>query len=157
MADHTLLADLSSVLELTGNVKTFLNNTRDRLKGANRRQFMAQFVQLLGRGGQLRAEHELGWDRKTIAKGMKEIASGITCVDDFSSRGKKPTEVHLPNLLTDIESIIAPICQTDPTFRTSDLYSPITPKEVCRRLIEDMGYCPDSLSTERTIRKKWIN
>jgi len=115
---------------------------------------MAQFVQLLGHGGQLRAEHELGWDRKTIAKGMKEVTSGITCVDNYSSRGKKPAEAHLLNLLTDIESIIAPICQTDPTFRTPDLYSPITPKEVRRRLIEDMGYCPDSLPTDRTIRKK---
>ncbi len=154
MADHLLLANLSSVVDLTDSVKTFLNDTKERLKGANRRQFMAQFVQLLGRGGQSRAERELGWDRKTIVKGVKEITSGITCVDNFSSRGKKPAEAHLPNLLADIESIIAPICQTDPTFRTADLYSPITAKEVRRRLIHDKGYSPDTLPKERTILEK---
>ena len=46
--------------ELTSETKALLKETRDKLKGAERRQFMARVVSVLGRGGQLRAEKELG-------------------------------------------------------------------------------------------------
>ncbi len=140
--------------ELTYETKRLLQETRDKLKGAERRQFMARVVSVLGRGGQLRAEKELGWDRKTIIKGMKEVKSGITCIDNFSGRGRKPAEVHLPNLLEDIKSIVHPVGQTDPTFRTTNLYSPLTAKEVRRRLIEDKHYSSDIVPARRTISEK---
>ena len=38
----------------------------------------------LGYGGQLVAQEELGWDRNTIRKGIKELTSGITCLDNYS-------------------------------------------------------------------------
>jgi hypothetical protein len=59
---------------------------------------MAQTVKLLGHGGQVRAEKELGWDRGVIRKGIKELESGITCIDNFSARGRYRAEKHLPNL-----------------------------------------------------------
>ena len=140
--------------ELTSEIKRLLQETRGKLKGAERRQFMAQVVSVLGRGGQLRAEKELGWDRKTIIKGTKELRSGITCIDNLSGRGRKPAEVHLPNLLEDIKSIVNPVSQTDPSFRTTNLYSPLTAKEVRRRLIEDKNYSPDEVPARRTISDK---
>ena len=154
MYDHEHNLNLSAIDELTSETKAFLNETRDRLKGHERRQFMARVVSLLGRGGQLRAEKELGWDRKTIIKGMREIKSGITCIDNFSGRGRKPAEAHLPNLIDDIKSIVNPIGQADPTFRTTNLYSPITAQELQRRLIEDKGYLPDKVPARRTISDK---
>lgn len=154
MLDHNLLIDLPDIKELTPEVKKFLNETRDQFKGHERRKFMARVVKLLGYGGQLRAERELGWDRKTIIKGTKEISSSITCVDNFSGRGRKSAEAHLPNLFDHIRKIVDPVCQTDPTFRTTDLYSPLTAQEVRRRLIEDMGYSPEVLPTRRTISEK---
>jgi hypothetical protein len=140
--------------ELTAETKEFLQETRNKLKGAERRQFMARVVSVIGRGGQLRAEKELGWDRKTIIKATKELRSGITCIDNLSGRGRKPAEVHLPNLLEDIKSIVNPVSQTDPTFRTTNLYSPLTAKEVRRRLIEEKNYWPDELPARRTISDK---
>lgn len=140
--------------ELTAETKVLLQETRGKLKGAERRQFMARVVCVLGRGGQLRAEKELGWDRKTIIKGTKELRSGITCIDNFSGRGRKPAEVYLHNLLEDIKSIVNPVSQTDPTFRTTNLYSPMTAQEVRRRLIEDKHYLPDKVPARRTISNK---
>jgi hypothetical protein len=154
MSDHKHNLNLSAFDELTSETKAFLNETRAKLKGHERRQFMARMVSLLGRGGQLRAEKELGWDRKTIIKGTKEINSGITCIDNYSGRGRKPAEAHLPDLLDDIKSIVNPVSQTDPTFRTTNLYSPITAKEVRRRLIEDKGYLPEKVPARRTISNK---
>jgi len=135
-------------------MKIFFNETRNKLKGHERRQFMARVVSLLGYGGQLKAEKELGWDRKTIIKGMKEVKSGITCIDNFSGRGCKRCEEHLFSLLDDIKKIAEPITQTDPTFRTTNLYAPITAREVHRRLIEEMNYTDKELPTIRTISNK---
>ena len=42
---------------------------------------MAQTVKEMGKGGQRRAEKELGWNRDLIRKGKRELESGIICVD----------------------------------------------------------------------------
>ncbi len=142
------------LIQITPEMKYFLNQTREELKGPERRQFMAHVVSLMGKGGQRRAKAELGWDRDTIRKGMKELKSGITCIDNFSGRGRKRAEEKLPFLLEDIKSIIEPICQTDPTFRSTQLYSPITAKEVHRRLIELKGYSTVEIPSIITINRK---
>ena len=108
----------------------------------------------MGKAGQLRAEKELGWDRKTIIKGTKELDSGVDCVDNFSGRGRHCIEKKLPNLLDDIKQIVDSLSQCDPTFRTTELYSPLSAKEVYRRLIEDKQYSRDLLPTIRTISNK---
>jgi hypothetical protein len=143
-----------SILEITPELKEVLNETRSALKGSDRRKFMARIVKLLGPGGQRQAERELGWDRKTIIKGCHELTCGFDCKDDFSGRGRKPAEAHLPDLLDDIRAIVEPKSQTDPTFRTTQLYSPITAEEVRRRLIESGKYSDVELPKVRTIQKK---
>lgn len=51
------------------------------------------------------AQRELGWNRRTIRKGMRELISGMTCVDNYDARGRKRIEEHLPQLLEDIKSL----------------------------------------------------
>jgi hypothetical protein len=135
-------------------LKAALNETRAKLKGFDRRRFMAQIVMSLGRGGQRRAMRELGWNRNVIIKGIKELKSGLRCIDDYSSRGRKPSEHHLPNLLDDIRAIVEPVSQVDPTFRTDQNYCPLTAGEVRRRLIDEKKYTDEELPKERTIRSK---
>jgi hypothetical protein len=143
-----------AIAEITPELKAALNETKAKLKGFDRRRFMAQIVIALGPGGQRRAMRELGWNRNVIIKGMKELKSGIRCLDNYSGRGRKPVEHHLPNLLIDIKSIVDPVSQIDPTFRTDQNYCPLTAGEVRRRLIDDKNYTDDELPTERTIRSK---
>ena len=92
------------------------------LKGSQRRLFMARTVQAMGRGGQRWAEEHLGWCRDTIRKGTHELRSGMTCVDAFSARRRKPAEEHLPRLLDDIRDIVDGQCQADPRFQTGRLF-----------------------------------
>ncbi len=87
---------------------------------------MAQTVALLGRGGQRFAETMLGWSRPTIRKGQIELESGMEFIDRFSDRGRKRAEHHLQDLLEDINAIVDPVSQADPTFRSKRLYSPLT-------------------------------
>jgi hypothetical protein len=141
-------------MELTEVVKELLMETAKALKGSARRMFLARTVQALGEGGQRLAERELGWNRGTIRKGLHELKHGIVCSDAFSSRGRKRSEEHLPNLLSDITAIVDGQSQADPQFRTNRLYTRLTAAEVRRQLIIQKGYTDDELPTAETIATK---
>jgi hypothetical protein len=141
-------------MELTDSLKTMLIETARSLKGSARRLFMARTVKELGEGGQQRAARELGWGRMTIRKGLRELDSGLACLDAYSLRGRKRAEDHLPNLLTDIKAIVDRQSQADPQFRTQRLYTRLTAAEVRRQLIAQKGYTDAQLPTAETIGAK---
>jgi hypothetical protein len=140
------------MLSLTPETISWLKETANLLHGAERRIYMAKTVQLLGNGGASKAQRMLGWDRNTIRKGRNELSSG-PIKDNFSARGRKKAEYHLPNLLSDIQKIAEPECQTDPTFHTQKLYTRLTAKE-CRKRLLNMGYADETLPTEKCLSEK---
>ena len=154
MADRKIDMPTHAIERITPELKAALNEAKNKLKSSDRRRFMAQIVESLGPGGQRRAQRELGWNRNTIFKGTKELKSGIDCIDNFSGRGRKRCEDHLPHLLDDIKDIVEPVSQVDPTFRTDQCYCPLTAGEVRRRLIDEKNYSEHQLPKERTIRSK---
>src|SRR3954464_10446921 len=131
-----------------------LIDTAKSLKGSQRRAFMAKTVKAMGRGGQLWAEAHLGWNRGTIRKALHDLRSGMTCVDAFSLRRRKPAEEHLPRLLDDIRAMGAGQSQADPRFQTKRRFTRISAKEVGRQLISQKGYTDEQLPTQQTINKK---
>jgi hypothetical protein len=141
-------------VELTEPVKALLREAARGLKGGERRRFLARTVQELGPGGQRRAERELGWSRVTIRKGQRELASGVACVDGFALRGRKRAEARLPGLLADLEAVVAGQSQTDPSFRTTRLYTRLSAAEVRRQLIAERGYTDEDLPCVQTIGAK---
>jgi hypothetical protein len=141
-------------MELTESLKKIFTETGRALKGSARRIFMVQVVKALGKGGQRRAEVELGWHRRTIRKGTRELESGFQCYDNFSARGRKPAEHHLSKLPDDIKAIAEAESQTDPTFKTTRLYIRLSAAEVRKQLIKQKGYCDEALPCEDTIGNK---
>jgi hypothetical protein len=131
-----------------------LIDTARTLKASQRRLFMARTVSAMGRGGQVWAEAHLRWNRETIRKGMHELRTGMTCVDAFHCRRRKPAEEHLPRLLEDIRSIADGQSQADPRFQTDRLFTRISAAEVRRQLIAIKGYTDAELPTQQTINKK---
>ena len=131
-----------------------LIDTAKILKASQRRLFMAKTVAAMGRGGQIWAEAHLGWNRQTLRKGMHELRTGMTCVDAFSSRRRKPAEEHLPRLLDDIRTLADGQSQADPKFQTKRLFTRISAAEVRRQLIATKGYTDGELPTPQTINKK---
>ena len=113
---------------------------------------MAGIVRTLGRGGQRFVEDELKWNRKTIRKGERELVSKTDQIDRFHDRGRKPIEEHLPSILEDITEIVRPESQTDPTFKSTRIYTPLTAEEILNRLSELPQYKGVKLPCERTIR-----
>lgn len=115
---------------------------------------MAEVVAAFGRGGQRLAESILGWNRKTIRKGAREIATGQPIQDRFQDRGRKKVEEHLPLLLGHIRAIVEPESQADPTLRSPRIYTPLTAAEVRQRLRAQFGYKDAELPCVRTLRTK---
>jgi Rhodopirellula transposase DDE domain len=141
-------------VELTDTRKAWLIETAKALKGVDRRRFLARTVKELGPGGQRLAERALGWNRQTIRKGLRELASGVTCLDAFALRRRKRAEEHLPHLLRDIQAIVDGQSQADPDFRSKRLYTRLSAHEVRTQLIVQQGYTDDELPTTRTISTK---
>jgi Rhodopirellula transposase DDE domain len=141
-------------MELTDSLKALFIETAQALKGSARRRFLARTVQALGAGGQRRAERELGWNRQTIRKALRELETGLTCLDGVALRRRKRAEEQLPHLLDDITAIVDSQSQADPQFRTNRLYTRLTAAEVRRQLIAQKGYTDAEWPTERTIAPK---
>jgi hypothetical protein len=141
-------------MELTDSLIALFIDTAKTLKGSARRIFMARTVKELGPGGQRRAERELGWSRVTVRKGTREVESGVPIPDNFSARGRKRAEDHLPNLLNDIRAIVDSQSQTDPQFRTNRLYTRLGAAEVRQQLMAQKGYTDTELPPTQTINTK---
>ena len=87
------------MIELSEGLKSLYIKTAKKLKGNEKREFMAEVVKGLGIGGQSLAERELGWNRRTIRKGMGELQNGQPFIDGRQRSGRKRVEAKLPNLL----------------------------------------------------------
>src|SRR5947208_7280673 len=131
-----------------------LTDAANALKGSQKRAFLARTVAAMGRGGQRWAQEHLGWCRETIRKGTHELRTGMTCVDAFHCRRRKPAEAHLPRLLDDIRSIADGQSQADPRFQADRLFTRISAAEVRRQLIATKGYTDAEVPTQQTINKK---
>ena len=140
-------------MDLSQQMCAWLKETAEEFHGAQRRRFMAQTVESLGLS-QHQAALRLGWARDTVRKGTRELRSGITCVDNFSARGRKPSDSHLPALFQDIRDLVSDHIQTDPTFQTTRLYCRLSAAEVRRQLIRRKGYTDGQLPSEKTVAAK---
>ena len=145
---------LSMELKVTPELKRVWEQTLSQLRGAGRRVFMASVIKGLGRGGARQAQIALGWDRTTLRKGLHELNGGVVCLDAVSQRGRNPLETKLPGLEADLREMGEAASQTDPTFRTTQLYRRLTAGEARRRLIEEKGYAPADVPSERSLRRK---
>jgi len=140
-------------MDLTTEVCALLKETAEAFHGVRRRRFLAETVKAF-QLSQRQAELRLGWARDTVRKAQHELDSGIGCVDNFSARGRKPAEFHLPHLLRDIADVVQENLQTDPTFQTTGLYCRLSAPEVRKQLIERKEYTDQQLPSVQTIGVK---
>ena len=136
-------------MELTKAMAALLQKTADAFHGAQRRRYMAEAVEAFDL-----SQRQLGWAHNTVRKALHELRSGITCVDNFSARGRKPCEFHLPQLFQDIRDLVAEPLQIVPTFQTTQLYCRLSAPEVRKQLIECKGYTDKQLPSVQTIGEK---
>ena len=73
-------------MKLSPKIKELLKNAARKLTGSARRAFEAKTTRELFEGNARKAERELGWYRHTVKKGLKELSTGIQCLDNYQSR-----------------------------------------------------------------------
>jgi Rhodopirellula transposase DDE domain len=122
-----------------------------RLKGHQRRLFMAEVASHLCAGSARQAERRFGWGRQTVQLGLHESRGHIRCLENFAAKGQKRSEDKDPRLARDIRAIVEPHTQTDPELKSSRLYTNLSAAEVLQALI-DKGQAVESLPSERTMR-----
>jgi Rhodopirellula transposase DDE domain len=122
-----------------------------RLKGHQRRLFMAEVVTELCAGNCRQAEQRFGWGRETVNKGLHELLQGIRCLENLAPRNRRRSEDKNPQLAADIRDIVEPHTQTDPELKSSRRYTNLTAAEVRQALIAK-GHAAEELPKERTLR-----
>jgi transposase len=122
-----------------------------RLKGHQRRLFMAEVVTELCAGNCRQAEQRFGWGRETVNKGLHEFRTGIRCLENLVQRNRQRSEDKHPQLAADIRAIVEPHTQADPELKSSRRYTNLTAAEV-REALLDKGHAADELPKERTLR-----
>ena len=107
-----------------------------RLTGYRRRQFQAEIALQYCDGSARKAEQVFGWYRRTVETGIRELQTGIRCVDNFAARGRKKAEVKTPALKAAIEELAEPHSQADPKFQTPLAFTRITARAVREELLK---------------------
>ena len=115
-----------------------------------RRCAMGDVTVALLDGKQRVAENVFGWNRRGIEVGIREYHTGITCINDISTRVKPKTEDKHPQLLAEIQTIMEPHSQSESSLRTTLLYTHMTAKTVHEALVQK-GWPTQSLPSVRTI------
>ena len=115
-----------------------------------RRCAMGDVTVVLLDGKQRVAENVFGWNRRAIEVGIHEHQTGITCINDISTRVKPKTEDKQPKLLAEIQAIMEPHSESEPSLRTTLLYTNMTAKTVHEALVQK-GWSTQSLPSVRTI------
>jgi hypothetical protein len=122
-----------------------------RLRGYQRRLFVAEVATELCGGSARQAERRFGWGRATVEKGLHESCSGVRCLENFTARGRPRSEEKNPQLAEDIRTIAEPHTQADPELKSSRRYTNLSAVEVREALIAK-GYSQEELPSERTMR-----
>ena len=132
--------------------ESLLQQGAHRLKGHERRLFMAEVALKLCAGNTRKAERRFGWGRETVAKGLHELQQGVRCLENFSARGRPRLEDKTPQLAQDIRAIVEPHTQADPELKSQRRYSNLSAAEVLEALQTKKGYAKENLPSERTMR-----
>ena len=94
-----------------------------------------------------------GWNRRSVELGLNERRTGIIWVDDYQTRGRPRSETTLPNLVTDIHSLVDEQAQTDPKFQSPFLYARISARAVREKLVSELDDEEPELPSRQTIGK----
>src|SRR6266849_3376780 len=129
-----------------------LQQAAKRLRGHERRLFMAEVSLKLCAGNARKAERRFGWGRETVAKGLHELQQGVRCLETFSARGRPRLEDKNPQLAQDIRAIVEPHTQADPELKSARRYSNLSAADVLEALQTKKGYATENLPSQRTMR-----
>ena len=140
-----------SKIELDLKLQFSLKDASRKLTGVKKRAFMARATLDYFNGSPRQAETYMGWSRSAVAKGLRELETGIVCQDNHQAKGRQKTEVRIPQLETDLRALVDSQSQADPKFQTTFCYARTSAQAVREALITEKGYSEEELPSRQTI------
>ncbi len=137
--------------ELTEQFLATIRSAAQKLTGYLRRQFQAETTQRYCNGSPRQAERLFGWGRAAVQTGLHELRTGIRCLEDYSTRGRRKTEEQFPDLAAQIHLLLEPESQADPKFQTPLAFTRLTAKAVRGQLAARTAETDLPLPAERSL------
>jgi hypothetical protein len=131
--------------------EALIRSAARRLKGHQRRLFLAEVATQLCDGNPRQVERRFGCGRATVLQGLHEGRRGIRCLENFAARGRRRREDRDPQLAAAIRAIVEPHTQADPELRSARRYTNLSAAEVRQALLAQ-GYAEEELPKERSLR-----
>lgn len=136
---------------LTEEVKITIKDAAKKLTGYRKRDFMAKVAEDYFAGSARKAESIMGWKRTSVQLGLEERRTGITCIDNYRARGRHKTEDILPNLESDIRSLVDGEAQADPKMKSTFAYTQVSARAVREALVKEKSYEEEKFVSIQTI------
>ncbi|MBE9067592.1 hypothetical protein IQ260_13085 [Leptolyngbya cf. ectocarpi LEGE 11479] len=136
---------------LTDQIKATFKDAAGKLTGQKKREFTAQVALDYFDGSARKTEATMGWDRRSVQRGLNSLRTGIPYQDNYQARGRKKIEEILPSLAEDIRAIVEGDAQVDPTFGSEFRYLKVSAQAVRDALITKKGYRDDVLPSRQAI------
>ena len=128
-----------------------IKSTSKRLKGHERRAFMAEVSEQLCSGSARHTETVFGFNRHTVTLGLHERRTGLICYGNYAEHGQPKAEEADPQLETAICCLVDPESQADKQLRNTFAYTRLTASAVRQKLIDEKGWQDEQLPQVRTI------
>ena len=122
-----------------------------RLTGFLRRQYQAEMADKYCGGSARVAERVFGWGRDAVQTGLSERQTGIRCIDNYTARGRKKSEVIDRQLAADIRELVEPKTQADPKFQSTLVDTRATGPAVHAALEDALQDTGRSVPARRTV------
>jgi len=129
-----------------------IKNAAKKLTGAARREFQATVTLDHCHGSPRFARELFGWNPQSIRKGLAEKEANCVIVNRKRTGRTKYIDT-LPDLQTDIRSLVDPNSQTHPTFENTFRYTRMTAKAVIEALVREKEYNKEELPALSTMRE----
>jgi hypothetical protein len=136
---------------LTEEVKITIKDAAKKLTGYRKRDFMAKVAEDYFAGSARKAESIMGWKRTSVQLGLEERRSGIICIDNYRARGRHKSEDILPNLESDIRSLVDGEAQADPKMKSTFVYTQVSARAVRESLVKEKSYEDEKFVSIQTI------
>ena len=106
-----------------------------KMRGAERRSFLAAMADKHCGGSARQAERVFGWGRGTVQLGLHERRTGVVCVGAQAAYcGNLLWEERHPEAAAALLALAESHAQQDPTFRTALAFTRLTAAEALRQL-----------------------
>ena len=113
--------------ELSAEQVADIRLAASRMRGHQRRAFLAEMAVKYCGGSARQAERVFCWDRKAVACGLGERRTGIKCLGAQSAFGGRPRwEENHPEAAVALRTLAEAHAQQDPTFNSSLAYTRLT-------------------------------